>query len=77
VSIKSTMWNYVGIIRTVKRLERAQADLNYLRNRIDDFYRRAHLAPMVINLRNGIMTALIVAEFAFKNRVSRGAHFVR
>jgi L-aspartate oxidase len=77
VSIKSTMWNYVGIIRTVKRLERAQADLNYLKNRIDSFYRRAHLAPMVINLRNGIRTALIVAECAFENRVSRGAHFIR
>ncbi|HVN95208.1 MAG TPA: L-aspartate oxidase [Syntrophorhabdaceae bacterium] len=77
VSIKSTMWNYVGIIRTVKRLERARADLSYLKNRIDDFYRRAHLAPMVINLRNGIQTALIVTGFAFKNRVSRGAHFVR
>jgi len=77
VSIKSTMWNYVGIIRTVKRLERAQADLDYLKNRIDDFYRRIHLVPMVINLRNGIRTARIVAESAFKNRVSRGAHFVR
>ena len=77
VSIRSTMWNYVGIIRTVKRLERAQADLDYLKNRIDDFYRRIHLVPMVINLRNGIRTARIVAESAFKNRVSRGAHFVR
>ncbi len=77
VSIRSTMWNYVGIIRTVKRLERAQADLDYLKNRIDDFYRRVHLVPMVINLRNGIRTARIVAESAFKNRVSRGAHFVR
>jgi len=77
VSIKSTMWNYVGIIRTVRRLERALADLNYLKDRIDNFYRRAHLVPMVINLRNGARTARIVAEFAFKNRVSRGAHFVR
>ncbi len=77
VSIKSTMWNYVGIIRTVKRLERARADLSYLKNRIDDFYRTARLDPMVINLRNGVRAALIVAEAAFKNRVSRGAHFIR
>lgn len=77
VSIKSTMWNYVGIIRTANRLERAQADLNYLKDRIDSFYRRIHLVPMVINLRNGVRTARIVAEFAFKNRVNRGAHFVR
>lgn len=77
VSIKSTMWNYVGIIRTESRLERARADLSYLRNRIDDFYRKTHLVPMVINLRNGVRTALIVAEAAFKNKISRGAHFVR
>ena len=77
VSIKSTMWNYVGIIRTVRRLQRARADIGYLKNRVDDFYRRAHLSPMVVNLRNGVRTARIVAEAALKNRVSRGAHFVR
>jgi L-aspartate oxidase len=77
LSIRSTMWNYVGIIRTVKRLERAMADLGYLKNRIDDFYRRAHLEPMVINLRNGIRTALMIAEAAFTNRSSRGAHFIK
>jgi len=76
LSIKSTMWNYCGIIRTIKRLERGRADLSYLRNRIDDFYRRAHLTPMVLDLRNGIQTALIVAEAAFSNRNSRGAHFI-
>ena len=77
VSIRSTMWNYVGIIRTMKRLERAIADLNYLKHRIDSFYRRAHLAPMMINLRNGIRTALIVAEAAFTNPISRGAHYIK
>ncbi|MBP1748960.1 MAG: nadB [Deltaproteobacteria bacterium] len=77
VSIKSTMWNYVGIIRTVRRLARARADIGYLKNRVDDFYRRAQLVPMVINLRNGVRTARIVAEAALKNNVSRGAHFIK
>jgi len=77
LSIKSTMWNYVGIIRTIKRLERGRADLRYLKNRIDDFYRKAHLTPMVLNLRSGIQTALIVAEAAFANRNSRGAHYIK
>jgi L-aspartate oxidase len=77
LSITSTMWNYVGIIRTVKRLERGRADLRYLKNRIDDFYRKAHLTPMVLNLRNGIQTALIAAEAAFSNRKGRGAHFIQ
>jgi len=70
------MWNYCGIIRTIKRLERGRADLRYLRARIDDFYRRAHLDPVVLNLRNGMQTALIVAEAAFSNRNSRGAHYI-
>jgi len=77
LSITSTMWNYVGIIRTVKRLERGTADLRYLKNRIDDFYRKAHLTPMVLNLRNGIQTALIVADAAFSNRSSRGTHYIQ
>lgn len=77
VSIKSTMWNYVGIIRTTRRLERAWADIWYLKNRVDDFYRRAQLVPMVIDLRNGVRTARIVAEAALKNNVSRGAHFIK
>lgn len=77
VSIKSTMWNYVGIIRTVRRLQRAWADIGYLKNRVDDFYRRAQLVPMVIDLRNGVRTARIVAEAALKNNISRGAHFIR
>lgn len=76
LNIRSTMWNYVGIIRTIKRLERANADLRLLKNRIEDFYRKSHLNPMLIHLRNGIQTALIVAEAAIKNKKSRGAHYV-
>jgi L-aspartate oxidase len=76
VSIKSTMWNYVGIIRTEKRLERATADLRYLTSRIDDFYRKSHLTPMIVSLRNGIQTAFLVAGAAFRNRKSRGTHFI-
>ncbi|MEW6456794.1 MAG: L-aspartate oxidase [Acidobacteriota bacterium] len=76
ISIKSTMWNYVGIIRTTKRLERARADLEYLKHRIEDFYKRAHLSPLIIELRNGIQVALLVTYAALKNRVSRGAHYI-
>ncbi|HPH42035.1 MAG TPA: L-aspartate oxidase [Syntrophorhabdaceae bacterium] len=76
LNIRSTMWNYVGIIRTVKRLERATADLQYLSNRIYDFYRKSHLTPRILSLRNGISTALVVAKAALTNRKSRGAHFI-
>jgi L-aspartate oxidase len=76
LNIKSTMWNYVGIIRTVKRLERAAADLQYLTSRIDDFYRKTHLNPMILGLRNGIGAACLVARAAFLNRKSRGTHYI-
>ena len=73
--IRSTMWNYAGIIRTRKRLERARADLEYLKHRIDKFYREARMDAKLISLRHGIQTALIIASAALANPVSRGAHF--
>lgn len=76
LNIRSTMWNYVGIIRTEKRLQRASADLRLLKNRIEDFYKKSHLNPLLIHLRNGIQTALIVTESAFKNKKSRGTHYI-
>jgi L-aspartate oxidase len=76
LNIRSTMWNYVGIVRTVKRLERATADLQYLANRIHDFYRKVHLNSNIVTLRNGIESGLLVARAAFTNRKSTGCHFI-
>ena len=75
--IKSTMWNYAGIVRTSKRLDRAEADLGYLAHRIEQFYRETRLADSLIGLRNGIAAALIVAQAARRNPVSRGCHYRR
>lgn len=77
VSIKSIMWNYVGIVRTPERLERAVADLEYLNRRIEKFYRNAHLGKEKIELRNGVQAALIIAQAAMKNRASRGCHYIK
>lgn len=74
-TIRTTMWNYAGIVRTTKRLERAQADLEYLSHRIEQFYRKTKLTDSLIGLRNGIQVALIVINAALLNRVSRGCHF--
>lgn len=73
--IKSTMWNYAGIVRTAKRLDRAVADLSYLAHRIEQFYRETKLADSLIGLRNGIAAARVVAEAARRNRQSRGCHY--
>lgn len=77
ISIKSIMWNYVGIVRTHERLERAVADLGYLDHRIESFYKNVFLSKELIELRNGIQTALIITNAARKNRESRGCHWVK
>jgi len=77
LTIRSTMWNYAGIIRTLKRLERAKSDLEYLSHRIEKFYRAARLEPALVGLRHGILVALMITRAALSNPVSRGAHFIK
>jgi L-aspartate oxidase len=74
--IRSTMWNYAGIIRTRKRLIRAKSDLEYLKHRIEKFYKGARVEDSIIGLRNSVQTALIVIRAAITNPISRGAHFI-
>ncbi len=76
VTIKYIMWNYSGIIRTVKRLERAKADLEYLKHRIIKFYQQTEISNRIVNLRDSVQTALLIVEAALHNRISRGAHFI-
>jgi L-aspartate oxidase len=75
VAIRSTMWNYAGIIRTRKRLERARADFDYLRHRIEKFYKEAAMDGKVVGLKQGIQVALMITHAAIANPVSLGAHF--
>jgi len=74
-TIRSTMWNYAGIIRTTKRLERARADLEYLQHRVDKFYQEAPMDPELVDLRHGLQVALLITRAALANPESRGAHF--
>lgn len=76
-TIRSTMWNYAGIIRTRKRLERAASDLQYLRHRIEQFYRSARMDAKVVGLKHGIQVAQMITHAALSNPVSRGAHFLK
>ena len=76
-SIRNTMWNYAGIVRTRHRLSRACDDLAYLGHRIEDFYRRTRLSRALLELRNGIVTARAVAEAARRNHQSIGCHYVK
>ena len=75
LTIKLTMWNYVGLVRTTRRLTRALRILRDLQFEIESFYRRAEMSDEIIGLRNGVQTALAVTHSAFRNRVSRGGHY--
>jgi L-aspartate oxidase len=77
ISIRSTMWNYAGIIRTPKRLERARADLDYLHHRIEKFYKEARMDAKVVGLKHGIHVALLITYAAINNPISRGSHYLK
>ena len=72
-----TMWNYAGIIRTPKGLERAKADLGYTAHRIFRFYREAKLNKSIIELRNAIVNSQIIVNAAIHNNRSMGCHYIK
>ena len=74
-TIRRIMWNYVGLVRSARRLERAIDDLSHLQVEIDKFYRATRLTDGLIGLRNSVLAALIVARAAWENKVSRGCHY--
>ncbi|MGH9457560.1 MAG: L-aspartate oxidase [Thermoanaerobaculia bacterium] len=74
-TIQHTMWNYVGIVRTVERLERAVADMRDLGSRLTKYYHEAAMSRDIVELFHGQNIAWIIANVAMKNPVSRGAHF--
>ncbi|HEY7112788.1 MAG TPA: L-aspartate oxidase [Thermoanaerobaculia bacterium] len=73
--IRHTMWNYVGLLRSEKRLGRAGRILSELRVEIEDFYRRGTMSDALLGLRNGVQTALAIHRAASENDVSRGCHY--
>ncbi len=75
-TLRSTMWNYVGLIRSSKHLGRAEKILRHLHNEIDVFYKGAALCQELLDLRNGTQTALLITYAALKNKRSIGCHYL-
>ncbi len=75
-TLRSTMWNYVGLIRSRKHLGRAEKILRHLHNEIDAFYKGTALCQELLDLRNGTQTALLITYAALKNRHSVGCHYL-
>ncbi|SUB70011.1 L-aspartate oxidase [Pluralibacter gergoviae] len=69
------MWDYVGIVRTSKRLERALRRIQMLQQELDEYYARFRVSNNLLELRNLVQVAELIVRCAMMRKESRGLHY--
>jgi L-aspartate oxidase len=75
--LRLMMWNYVGIVRTTRRLERALHRIKLLKGEIDDYYANFRVNRDLLELRNLVVCAELIVRSALVRHESRGLHYSR
>ena len=73
--LRRFMWDFVGIVRTDRRLQRAQRRIDVLEQEVQDYYRHYKVSSDLLELRNLVLVARLIIESALQRKESRGLHY--